>query len=120
MRLFVIASKASFVFNNVGSSTVYMVFSSFKKVETLLAPLFSLIEISHIFNHLLIWNQFAPLAVFRLICTKSSLDNHIIFDNAIALQFIHLLNQAIKRLFVCSYRHKNHYFVPLFRKCYQG
>ena len=40
--------------------------------------------IGHILYHLLIWNQFAPLAVFRLICTKAGLDNHIIFDNAIA------------------------------------
>ena len=39
--------------------------------------------ISHIFYHLLIWNQFAPLAVFRLVCTKARLNYYIIFDNAI-------------------------------------
>ena len=48
--------------------------------------------IGYILDHLLIWNQLAPLAVFRLICTKARLDNHIIFDNAIAFQLIYFLN----------------------------
>ena len=48
--------------------------------------------IRYIFYHLLVWNQFAPLAVFRLICTKARLDYHIVFDNAIAFQLIYFLN----------------------------
>ena len=48
--------------------------------------------IRYILYHLLIRNQLAPLAVFRLICTKARLDYHIVFDNAIAFQLIYFLN----------------------------
>ncbi len=42
-------------------------------------------SIGYILDHLLIRNQFAPLAILRFICTKARLDNYIILNCAIFL-----------------------------------
>ena len=41
--------------------------------------------LGHYLEHLLIWNQLTPLTVFRLVCTKASLDNYIFVYNAVFL-----------------------------------
>ena len=64
--------------------------------------------VGHILYHLLIGYQFAPLAVLWFVCAEACLHDNFFPDDTVAFQLVHFLYQAVKRLFVGSYRYKYH------------